>query len=194
MTVSFSPTTHRPRSHSREFALCRLLPPNIAMSSSTITSSSPLNGSCFCGAVKMHCPRRLCYAHCHCTQCQRLTGISLFRILTHTLKRFVFRLSIHPYRVSCIHDHDAPVDTFVNLNPLRPWKTRTLPHGVTIRATRERTQLACGARTLPAMTLGVCCAGMKCDLLHTYFTGRLLDIEDGLGEWEGYEGKSDKID
>jgi len=52
VTVSFYPTTHRPRSHSRAFALCRLLPPNIAMCSSTITPSSPLDGSCFCGAVK----------------------------------------------------------------------------------------------------------------------------------------------
>ena len=116
----------------------RLLPPNTAMSSSTITSPSPLNGSCFCGAVKyaLSAPPVL-RTYYHCTQCQRLTGISLFRILTHTLKRFVFRLSIHPYRVSCMHDHDAPVDTFVN--PLRPLEdTHPLPHGVTIASRNSR--------------------------------------------------------
>jgi len=37
---------------------------------------------------------------------------------------------------------------------------------------RERTELACGARTLLATILGGYCAGMKYDPLHTYFTGR----------------------
>ena len=28
---------------------------------------------------------------------------------------------------------------------------------------------------------------------HMFYGTRLLDIEDGLGKWEGYEGKSEKI-
>ncbi|KAH9018647.1 Mss4-like protein [Lactarius pseudohatsudake] len=77
-------------------------------------SSRPLTGACFCDAVtyELSAPPML-RAYCHCTQCQRLTGV----------------LSMHPY--CTIHfpasafawTHDSPVDSFVN--PLKPWKTRT---------------------------------------------------------------------
>jgi hypothetical protein len=55
------------------------------MSSSTITPSSPLSGSCFCGALKYELSAPpLLRAYCHCTQCQRLSGTPLSCIPRYT--------------------------------------------------------------------------------------------------------------
>jgi hypothetical protein len=86
--------------------------------------------------------------------------------------------------------------TFVN--PLRPLEdTHPLPHGVTIASRNSRMG-----------TISVWCPHFARDdsgrvlrwnevrpTAHIFYgTAVGYTIEDGLGRWEGYEGKTDKID
>ena len=152
------------------------------MSSSTITPSSPLNGSCFCGAVKyeLSAPPVL-RAYCHCTKCQRMTGMFLFHIPYRTSgssQRFCVQVALSfipctspplPSRGSMM----PPLTPSSNhSNPGRPGLAVARVVSTSLRTTRGQTKLACGARILPATNLGVCCVGTKCDLLHIYFMGQ----------------------
>lgn len=174
------------------------------MSSSTITPSSPLTGNCFCGSVKyaLSAPPVL-RAYCHCTQCQRLTGMSLFHIpygidyiLSNALSSGCpFIHTVHFSASAFSWTHDAPVDTFVN--PPRPWKTRTRCRlcGVTVASHNSKTDRV--SVWGPHFARDASGRVLRWDEVrpsaHMFYGARLLDIEDNLGKWEGYEGKSDKI-
>jgi len=91
--------------------------------------------------------------------------------------------------------HDAPVDTFVN--PLRPWATRTRCRacGVTIASHNSRTD---GVSVWgPHFARDESGRVLRWDEVrptaHIFYGTRLLDIDDDLGKWDGYEGTSDKI-
>jgi len=150
------------------------------MPSSIITPSSPLTGSCFCGAVKytLSAPPVL-RAYCHCTQCQRLTGMFPFLNLIMNLST---GSCAQVARLFTLCTSPLPPSRGLMMPQLTPSLTRSsrgrLEPAATCAASRshhtirERTELACGARTLLATTLGEYYAGMKYDPLHTYFTKR----------------------
>jgi hypothetical protein len=149
------------------------------MSSSTVTPSSPLSGSCFCGTLKYELSAPpLLRAYCHCTQCQRLSGTPPFYIPCNTdtlavcaqvLRSFIPctspRLPSHGFRKALSTPSSTQSD--------RGRHSLAVAHVVSrsFRITYRNRRLVCGAPTLRAMKLGVCCAGTKCDLLRTYFTG-----------------------
>src|SRR5712671_3307645 len=174
----------------------------IAMPSSIITPSSPLTGSCFCGAVKyaLSAPPVL-RAYCHCTQCQRLTGMFPFLNFNYeSLNRQLcsgcpFIHTVHFPASAFSWSHDAAVDTFVN--PLKPWKTRTRCHvcGVTVASHNSRTDRI--SVWGPHFARDDSGRVLRWDEVrptaHIFYGTRLLDIEDDLGKWEGYEGKSDRV-
>lgn len=152
---------------------------SITMSSSTITPSSPLSGGCFCGTLKYELSAPpLLRAYCHCTQCQRLSGTSFFvstcyadtlAVCAQVLRSFIpytsLRLSSHGFRKA--------LSTPSSTQSGRGRHSLAVAHVVSrsFRITCRKRQSVCGARTLPATRLGVCCAGRRCDLLRTYFTG-----------------------
>ena len=151
------------------------------MSSSTVTPSSPLTGSCFCGAIKyeLSAPPVL-RAYCHCTKCQRMTGMFLFhipyctsacsqRFCVQVARSFILCTSPPlPSRGSMM----LLLTRSSNLsNPGRLALAVARAVSLSLRTTRRQTKLACGVRTFPATNLGVCCVGTKCDLQHIYFMG-----------------------
>ncbi|KAI0307625.1 Mss4-like protein [Multifurca ochricompacta] len=153
------------------------------MSSSPPSPSSPLTGSCFCGAITyaLSSPPVL-RAYCHCTQCQRLTGCPFIHTLHFPSSAFSWT-------------HDAPVHTFIN--PHRPWKTRTRCQvcGVTIASHNSKTDRVSVWGSHLARDDSGCILHWE-DVrptAHMFYGTRLLEIDDNLGKWEGYEGKSDRI-
>ncbi|KAI0249540.1 Mss4-like protein [Lactifluus subvellereus] len=140
-----------------------------------VTPPWPLTGSCFCSAVTyaLSAPPVLrASRYCHCTQCQRLTGCPFIHTVHFPASAFSWT-------------HDAPVDTFVN--PLRLWKIRT-------------------RRCHPCAEISVWGPHFARDgsgrilyweevrpTAHMFYGTRLIDTEDGLGKWEGCEGKSGSI-
>jgi hypothetical protein len=91
--------------------------------------------------------------------------------------------------------HDAPVDPFVN--PLRPWKTRTRCHacGVTVSSHNSKTdRISVWGPHFARDDSGRILHWEEVrPTAHMFYGTRLIDIEDGLGKWEGYEGKSGRI-
>ena len=151
------------------------------MSSSTVTPSSPLNGSCFCGAIKyeLSAPPVL-RAYCHCTKCQRMTGMFLSHI-PYCTSASSQRLRVQVAR-SFTPCTSPPLPSRGSMMPpLTPSSNQSNPGrlalavarvvSLSLRTTRGRAKLAYGARTLPATNLGVCCVGTKCDLPHICFMG-----------------------
>lgn len=153
------------------------------MSSSTITPSSPLNGSCFCGTIKyeLSAPPVL-RAYCHCTKCQRMTGMFLFHLpycTSSSSQRFCVQVAR-----SFIPCTSPPLPSRGSMMPpSTPSSNQSNPGrlvlavarvvSLSLRTTRGQAKLACGARTFPATNLGVCCVGTKCDLPHIYFMGHV---------------------
>ncbi|KAH9176899.1 Mss4-like protein [Lactarius sanguifluus] len=154
------------------------------MSTSTITPSRPLTGACFCGEVTyaLSAPPVL-RAYCHCTQCQRLTGCPFIHTIHFPASAFTWT-------------HDSPVDSFVN--PLKPWKTRTRCRacGVTVSSHNSKTdRISVWGSHLARDDSGHILRWAELrPTVHIFYGTRLLDIGDGLGKWEGYEGISEKID
>ncbi|KAI9445397.1 Mss4-like protein [Lactarius indigo] len=153
------------------------------MSTSTITPSQQLTGACFCGAVTyaLTAPPVL-RAYCHCTQCQRLTGCPFIHTIHFPASAFAWT-------------HDSPVDSFVN--PLKPWKTRTRCRacGVTVSSHNSKTDRTSvwGPHLARDDSGRILRWAEVRPTAHIFYGTRLLDIEDGLGKWEGYEGNSEKI-
>ncbi|KAI0271477.1 Mss4-like protein [Gloeopeniophorella convolvens] len=153
------------------------------MSQSTISPSSPLTGSCFCGAVTyaLTAPPVL-RAYCHCSQCQRLTGCPFVHTVHFPASAFTWT-------------HDAPVDTFVN--PNRPWKTRTRCRtcGATVASRNSKTDRvsAWGAHFPRDESGRILRWDQVCPTAHIFYETRMLDIPDSLSKWTGYEGSSERI-
>ena len=168
------------------------------------TSSRPLTGACFCGAVTyaLSLPPVL-RAYCHCTQCQRLTGMRLSvtqsdneaDISIFWWQGCPFIHTVHFPVSAFAWTHDAPVDSFVN--PVKPWKTRTRCRrcGVTVSSHNSKTNRISvwGAHFARDDSGRILRWDELKPTAHIFYGTRLLDIEDGLGKWEGYEGNSLRI-
>lgn len=149
------------------------------MSSSTITPSSPLGGSCFCGAIKyeLSAPPVL-RAYCHCTQCQRLTGMSFFPLCRHDPSKPFWAQVAHSFILHTFPPPPSHGSTTIRSTSLSthsgPGRTALAAARVVsqlLRSTRKQIESACGGRTLLGTSLDVFCAGMKCDLPPISITG-----------------------
>ncbi|PCH38991.1 hypothetical protein WOLCODRAFT_141042 [Wolfiporia cocos MD-104 SS10] len=150
-------------------------------------SFEPLKGSCFCGSVSytLSGPPELS-AFCHCTNCQRLMGCPFVHTIHFDAAHFAWT---HPA------PHAERLDAYVV--PSKPWKTRF----------RCR---ACGACVASANSKtarrSVWGAHLERDsegkitrwedvkpTAHIFYETRMLAVDDDLGKWTGYEGKSERI-
>ncbi|KAH7930457.1 hypothetical protein BV22DRAFT_1000717 [Leucogyrophana mollusca] len=146
-----------------------------------------LKGSCFCSSVTyaVYAPPVLS-AYCHCTNCQRLNACPC----THTMH---FGASDFAWTHS--EPHLALLD-FYDI-PLKPYKRRF-----------RCKQCGVGVASLNSNThrVSVWGAGLERDgegkiinweiarpTAHMFYGTRMLNVNDHLGKWEGYEGKSKRL-
>ncbi|KAI0777700.1 Mss4-like protein [Trametes elegans] len=146
-----------------------------------------IDGSCFCRRVSYSVAGRPgLSAFCHCTNCQRLSGCPF----VHTI-----HFPAGAFRWTHAAPHEEYLDSYVP--PEKPWKTR-------FRCKN------CGACVMSANSkVGQCSiwgahlsrddAGKIVDwetvkpTAHIFYGTRMLDVQDGLGKWEGYENGSRRL-
>ncbi|KAG6813243.1 hypothetical protein H0H92_012880 [Tricholoma furcatifolium] len=144
-------------------------------------------GTCFCRSVSYQVSGPpVLTAYCHCTNCQRLAGAPFIHTLHFPAEVFKFTNN-QP-------DEDL-LDTFVP--PEKSYKTRyrckkcgapvASKNGLTKRFSILGTHLERDAQG----TL------IHFDELkptaHIYYDTRVLDINDELGKWYGYENESERL-
>ncbi|KAF8438171.1 Mss4-like protein [Boletus edulis BED1] len=153
-----------------------------------------LKGGCFCEAAtySIYGPPLLS-AYCHCTNCQRLTG----NVDLVTGCPFVHTIHFKETDFAWSWQHMQPSDLDYYENPLKPYKRRfrCKQCGVPVASFNTRTQQysvwgASLERGLDGELLGW--EQVK-PTAHQFYGTRMLDVNDELGKWEGYEGESARI-
>ncbi|KAH9919991.1 Mss4-like protein [Epithele typhae] len=154
------------------------------------------DGSCFCGAVSYTVAGKpLLSAFCHCTNCQRLSGCPFVHTVHFLASAFAWTHAPPPGG-----DPASALDAYTI--PAKPWKTRyrcrTCGACVASANARAETRSVWGAH-LARTTAAPDGAGRIADwdavrpTAHIFYGTRMLDVPDGLGKWEGYEGKSARL-
>ncbi|KAI0360662.1 hypothetical protein OH77DRAFT_1418649 [Trametes cingulata] len=146
-----------------------------------------MNGSCFCGNVSYSVAGSPALsAFCHCTQCQRLTGCPFVHTIHFPATSFTWT---HP------QPHEDRLDSYVV--PNKPWKTRfrCKDCGACVMSVNSKTD----SRSVWGAHLARDDAGKikHWDAVkptaHIFYDTRMVDVNDGLGKWEGYEGRSTRL-
>ncbi|KII93939.1 hypothetical protein PLICRDRAFT_101089 [Plicaturopsis crispa FD-325 SS-3] len=158
------------------------------MSETPVSEDLVLKGSCFCGQVtfEVHSTPTLS-AYCHCTICQRLTACPFVHTLHFSPGR-VFKWT-HP------EPHDDRLDYFIN--PDKPWKRRArckhCGSGVASYHAKEDRWSVWASQLEREQDGRIKHSELVKPTAHQFYGTRLLDITDGIGKWEGYEGRSKRI-
>ncbi|KAF8549607.1 hypothetical protein OG21DRAFT_1515022 [Imleria badia] len=148
-----------------------------------------LKGGCFCGAVTFSIfGPPLLSAYCHCTNCQRLTGCPFVHTIHVKETDFVWAwLRTEPT--------SSRLDYYEN--PLKQYKRRfrCKQCGVPVASFNAKTaQYSVRGATLERGSDGEILEWERVKpTAHQFYGTRMLDVNDELGKWEGYEGKSEKL-
>lgn len=170
------------------------------------TSGEVHKGACFCRSVSYEVTESpILSAYCHCTMCQRLNGMSdlswvpysgiLFISLLYIGCPFVHTIHFPASAFSWTHEqpHGNSLDSFTV--PEKPWKTRWRCKrcGAVVASSNSKAnkwsiwgaQLERGAEGRLSETLK--------STGHIFYETRMLDVDDALGKWVGYEDQSEQI-
>ncbi|CAL1699757.1 unnamed protein product [Somion occarium] len=150
-------------------------------------AESLLKGSCFCGSVSYSLSALpVLSAYCHCTNCQRLKGCPF----VHTV-----HFEASAFKWTHTEPYDAALQWYTI--PEKPHKTRYRCNicGACVASYNSvRDRWSIWSVHLERDSEGKL---IHWDLVkptaHIFYGTRILDINDGLGKWEGYEGISTKI-
>ncbi|KAJ7610906.1 Mss4-like protein [Roridomyces roridus] len=142
------------------------------------------SGSCFCGQVSYKVTGKpTTSSFCHCTRCQRLTGSA-----------FIWTIHFPNAAFKWTSDASA-MDSYATDG--KPYKTRyrCSKCGACVASYNANTE----EWSVWGSQLERDSDGKTKDMdvvrptAHTYYGTRLVDVNDGLGKWEGYEGKSAQL-
>ncbi|KAJ7204433.1 Mss4-like protein [Mycena pura] len=151
-------------------------------------------GSCFCGAVSYTVTGKpTLSAYCHCTRCQvpahftaSATGSALIWTIHYPTAAFAWTQS---------EPHDAHLDSYVTGG--KPWKTRyrckTCGSCVASHNTKVGSWSVWGTqfeRDENGETKDL--EGVR-PTAHIFYDTAIVNVDDGLGKWDGYEGKSTRL-
>jgi len=144
-------------------------------------------GSCFCGgATYTVIGRPLLSAYCHCTFCQRLSHSPFVHTIHFPDSAFIWTHG---------EPHKEALDSFVQ--PQRPWKTRWRCKWcgccVASHNSRANKWSVWGAQLERDEEGKIIGWDVVSPTAHMFYGTRLLDINDELSKWDGYEGKSIEI-
>ncbi|KZT27545.1 hypothetical protein NEOLEDRAFT_1130521 [Neolentinus lepideus HHB14362 ss-1] len=146
-----------------------------------------IRGSCFCEGVSYAVTGKpLLSAFCHCTNCQRLTGCPFVHTIHYDFPDFSWTHP-EPY-ISRLSAYGIPS---------KPWKTRYRCRkcGCTVASHNSRTNhwSVWGAQLGRAEDGTVLNWENVKPTAHIFYGTRMLEINDALGKWEGYEDTSERI-
>ncbi|KIJ15980.1 hypothetical protein PAXINDRAFT_162963 [Paxillus involutus ATCC 200175] len=149
-------------------------------------STPILKGSCFCGTITfgIFAPPILS-AYCHCTNCQRLTACPFVHTLHFKERDFAWTWPREEPATSVLDYYE---------NPLKPYKRRfrCKKCGVAIASYNANTgQYSVWGAGLERGPDGeILNWEVAKPTAHQFYGTRMLDVNDDLGKWEGYEGRS----
>lgn len=183
-----------------------------------MSSTAILHGACFCGSVSYAVSGQpILSAYCHCTNCQRTTGRLLFHAVrprsswTSSQSQSMFNVSadsltgcpfihtIHYPASAFSWTHAAPQDERLDfyVPSVCPWKNRARCKqcGVNVASHNSRTgQWSVWGAHFERNDEGKI---KEWDAIkptaHIYYETRMVDMNDGLGKWTGYEKDSEKL-
>ncbi|THV06505.1 hypothetical protein K435DRAFT_815902 [Dendrothele bispora CBS 962.96] len=144
-------------------------------------------GSCFCGKVTYEVMGKpLISAYCHCTLCQRLHSSAFI----HTV-----HFSETSFKWTCAESCESVTDTYPVAG--KPWKMRyrCKECGATVASHNSKANnwSIRGAQLERDETGKIKAWDELKPTAHMFYGTRMLDINDDLGKWEGYENQSKKI-
>lgn len=165
------------------------------------------SGSCFCGSISFAVTgKSLKSAYCHCTLCQRLTGTqTIYRepiTLTQSCDFYAASAFIHTmhfpassFRWTHAEPHDAAMDFYDVAG--RPWKRRSRCKicGAQVASyNSKKDSWSVWGSTLKRDEAGKIIGWENVKPTdHIFYGTRILDINDGLPKWEGYDHQSARI-
>lgn len=160
-------------------------------------------GSCFCGRVTYTVTGRpLLSAYCHCTICQRLNRALLVLAMGKSAQSLLdspFIHTLHFPKPAFAWTHGEPQEGVLQsfIIPQKPWKTRwrCKQCGGCVMSHNSKTNRCSiwGAhleRDKEGKIIGW--NDLK-PTAHMFYGTRMLDINDSLSKWEGYENQSTQI-
>ncbi|KAI0685377.1 Mss4-like protein [Cytidiella melzeri] len=149
--------------------------------------NAPLRGSCFCGTISYALSAKpVLSAYCHCTNCQRLTGCPFVHTLHFAAVHFSWTFP---------EPHDAQLD-FYRI-PNKPHKTRCRCKTCGATVASYNTDTNCwsvwGAHLQRDINGRIEDWDLVQPTAHIFYATSMLNINDGLGKWEGYENRSARL-
>jgi len=151
-------------------------------------TSGLYRGSCFCGAVSYTVTGKpILSAFCHCTLCQRLNSAPLIHTLHFPAAAFSWA-----HAEPC----EALLDSYALL--VKPWKTRwrCKSCGGCVASYNSKTEkYSIWGAQLDRNGEGKIVGWEELKpTAHIFYTTRMVDVDDELGKWEGYENCSKRLD
>ncbi|KAG1868236.1 Mss4-like protein [Suillus subalutaceus] len=146
-----------------------------------------LQGSCFCQAVSYAVSAHpILSAYCHCTSCQRLTSCPFIHTMHFDASAFTWT---HP------EPHESQLDFYDNI--LKPYKRRyrckTCGVGVASHNYNTNRVSIWGATLNRNEDGNIVGWDIAKPTAHQFYGTRMLDVNDDLTKWEGYESNSDNL-
>ncbi|GBE84404.1 Mss4-like protein [Sparassis latifolia] len=143
-----------------------------------------LKGSCYCGSVSYSVAGGpVLSAYCHCINCQRLSGCPFIHTVHVEFDAFSWT---HP------PPHGAQLESYTIEN--KPWKTRWRCKQCGVCVAGHNAQTDNWSIWGPHLERGedgkIKDWGVVKPTAHIFYVTRVLDVDDDLGKWEGYENKS----
>ncbi|KAG1857653.1 Mss4-like protein [Suillus tomentosus] len=147
-----------------------------------------LQGSCFCQAISYAVSARpILSAYCHCTSCQRLTSCPFVHTMHFDASAFTWT---HP------EPHESRLDFYDNI--LMPYKRRyrckTCGVGVASHNYNTNRVSIWGASLDRDEDGKVVGWDIAKPTAHQFYGTRMLDVNDELSKWQGYQSNSDCLD
>ncbi|EJF63703.1 hypothetical protein DICSQDRAFT_54899 [Dichomitus squalens LYAD-421 SS1] len=147
-----------------------------------------MKGACFCGAVSYEVTGDpTLRAFCHCTLCQRLTGSPFI----HTVH---FPSSAFSWTHGAPHEDRLDAYAVASKPHKTRWRCKTC--GACVMSANAKT----GSCSVWGAHLARDDAGNIIDwervkpTAHMFYGTRMLDVDDGLAKWEGYENGSARLE
>ncbi|CAA7265851.1 unnamed protein product [Cyclocybe aegerita] len=145
------------------------------------------SGRCFCKAIRYRVTGLpILSAYCHCTLCQTFNAAAFICTIHFPASAFAWTHA---------EPHDEALDFFDV--PTKPWKRRwrCKQCGVTVASYNSRSNkwsVWGGQLDRDAEGKIIGWDTIK-PTAHIFYETRMIDVQDELGKWTGYEGQSERL-